>query len=249
MQTSTLRCTNCTHTPPLKYIVYTNADSQQTNIIAITKILPKNCRYPLQEKEIAIPGYQLFSNINQQGISIRGTVIYTHSSLKATDYVLTSEFADSIWVKIHLNNNDNLIIGCVYRSPNSTPENNDNFLALLSRVAETDPSHLLILGDVNLPDINWNTMTTNHSNLLQVSNRFIDLINDNYRYQHINFPTRYRLSQIPTQDDIVLTNEPDMVTKISQEAALGKSDHLYLSFSFNCYKSPSQQSFKKYYYD
>ena len=163
--------------------------------------------------------------------------------------MLTSEFADSIWVKIHLNNNDNLIIGCVYRSPNSSPENNDNFLALLAHVADTDPSHLLILGDVNLPDINWNAMTTNHSNLMQVSNRFINLINDNYLYQHINFPTRYRLSQTPTQDDIILTNEPDMVTNISQEATLGKSDHLYLSFSFNCYKPPSQHSFKKYYYD
>ena len=171
------------HTYPTTKIhcIYTNADILPNKLdelkarIACSDPPPprcysdhRNCRYPLQEKEIAIPGYQLFSNINQQGISIRGTVIYTHSSLKATDYVLTSEFADSIWVKIHLNNNDNLIIGCVYRSPNSTPENNDNFLALLFRVAETDPSHLLILGDINLPDINWNTMTTNHSNLLHV---------------------------------------------------------------------------------
>ncbi len=51
----------------------------------------------------------------------RGTVIYVKSAIHADREIeLDSDFEESVWIKIKLRNNDTLLVGCVYRSPNCT---------------------------------------------------------------------------------------------------------------------------------
>ena len=45
---------------------------------------------------------------------------------------------------------------------------------------------------------------------------------------HQTQPTRYRVRQRPTLDDLVLTNRDDIVLDINRAGALGKSDHATL---------------------
>jgi len=46
----------------------------------------------------------------------------------------------------------------VYRFPNSTNDNFQNLYSLLTQAANTGVSHLLIVGDFNMPHINWSTL-------------------------------------------------------------------------------------------
>ena len=50
---------------------------------------------------------------------------------------------------------DTLIVGVIYRSPSSSPENNSNVLKLLAEIQKLAKSHLLITGDFNFPRIDW----------------------------------------------------------------------------------------------
>ena len=49
-----------------------------------------------------------------------------------------------------------MLIGLVYRSPNSSDINNDKLLHLLRGFSYVHPhTHLLLMGDFNFPHIDW----------------------------------------------------------------------------------------------
>ena len=75
------------------------------------------------------------------------------------DNLNSSSFLESIWCRISLTNKDRLQFGIVYCSPNSTNDNFQNLCPLLTQAANTGvSSHLLIVGDFNMPYINWSTL-------------------------------------------------------------------------------------------
>ena len=49
------------------------------------------------------------------------------------------------------------MIGCVYKSPGSSGTNNEQLNELISEVIRYKHSHLLLLGDFNYPNIDWQT--------------------------------------------------------------------------------------------
>ena len=65
--------------------------------------------------------------------------------------------------------------------------------------------------------------------------KFIDIIEECYLYQHTNRPTRCRGDDMPSQLDIIFTNELEMASDVQHMAPLGESDHQMLKFNFNCY--------------
>ena len=75
----------------------------------------------------------------------RGVIIYTSKTLCVTNLELDIQFQESLWCRIKLNKADNLILGCIYRSPNSQEDNNENLFKLIKKVCNMKPSHLLIL--------------------------------------------------------------------------------------------------------
>ena len=62
---------------------------------------------------------------------------------------------ESVWCSINLTGSDKLLIGCVYRSPKSNAKNNQELLDLFLKVRDLNTSHVLIMGDFNLREINW----------------------------------------------------------------------------------------------
>ena len=59
-------------------------------------------------------------------------------------------------------------------------------------------------------------------------------------------PTRFRPGEASSLLDLILTNKESMVSDLKYMAALGKSDHLQLTFDFNCYIDVKRRSFKKH---
>ena len=118
---------------------------------------------------------------------------------------------------------------------------------MLKLITEAKPSHLVIAGDFNYPDINWDTVeSVKHSN--HTSQRFIDAVRDSFLHQHVTQPTRYRHEQHPSTLDLVLTSEEDMINHINYIPGLGLSDHVCIFFELTVYIAKPEQSEPKFCY-
>ena len=76
----------------------------------------------------------------------------------------------------------------------------------MKMVSDTNPSHLLIVGDFNIKGINW-IEHTSEANETHVSTRFIECIRNSFLFQHVQEPTRYRSENAPSILDLIFTNE------------------------------------------
>ena len=118
---------------------------------------------------------------------------------------------------------------------------------MLKLITEAKPSHLVIAGDFNYPDINWDTVeSVKHSE--HTSQRFIDAVRDSFLHQHVTQPTRYRHEQNPSTLDLVLTSEENMINHINNLPGLGLSDHVSIFFELNVYIAKPEQSEPKFCY-
>ena len=175
-------------------LYYTNADNllftldelkvriqlMSPDILIITEIYPKTEKSTdLTEEEFQIDNYTLYrSNVAEKS---RGVAIYVKSTLSSTVNVELTDhlFTESVWVSIQLSEKDTFLIGEVYRSPQSSTENNDLLLDLLQKAKGANFSNILILGDFNLPDINSELWTTSRSEN-HLSNKFLECLRDNF---------------------------------------------------------------------
>jgi len=175
----------------------------------------------------------MFSNMEANNVK-RGVMLYVKKNLKPSILSTTGECEEAVWAEVKLNKSDRLILGVIYRSPNSTPGNDNDLRKVLLEISEFKASHILMMGDFNHPEINWENDTT-LENQAHPSSKFRETLRDCYMHQHVTQPTHYRSDQTPNTLDLVLTNEPDMVNAIEHNAPLGKSHHCVLNFTFNCY--------------
>jgi len=101
----------------------------------------------------------------------------------------------------------------VYRPPNSVD------MAGLSNIVLNAPPNSIIIGDFNLPGVDWENGTANgraHEFLAATEERFME--------QLVDFPTQVKGNIL----DLVLTNSGDLVESVSAAGRLGKSDHTML---------------------
>lgn len=185
----------------------------------------------MQESELQIEGYDIFTNIQE---AKRGVLIYTKSSLAASPSPMSDlcNFDEHCWCEIKLEGKDRLLIGCIYRSPNSNEENNSKLIQDLTKICSKSNSHVLICGDFNYPNINWeNGKCSSHG-----ASCFLEGIRDCFLHQHVTNPTHHRPNQEANILDLVLTNEEGMVSRLDHKAPIGKSHHSVLTFTLNCYK-------------
>ena len=119
-----------------------------------------------------------------------------------------TSYDDQLWVEVKLKGADRLLCGCVYRSPTKdkpkTIETTQKVCEILKEASQRSNSHLLICGDFNYPDINWEneqiTQTT------PVISPFIEAVQSCFLHQHIFKPTRYRENQEPSLLNLVFNN-------------------------------------------
>ena len=153
-------------------IWYTNADSvrgklpelgtrlqveeETPDIIVISESWPKNNRVCGIEAEYQLNGYNLHCTKLDYG---RGICIYTKFTLNISHLEFRTAFQENICISMPLQGNDKLLICAIYRSPNSDETNNALLLELLDEVYQANASHKLILGDFNLPNIDWSNYT------------------------------------------------------------------------------------------
>ena len=180
--------------------------------------------------EIYIEGYDCFcSEFNHHD---RGVCIYIRDNLNSHKLDLSSnnQFNENIFCSLSLSNSDDMIIGVVYRSPNSSEYNDSNLRDLFQKANEnvSNHSHLLITGDFNLPHINWNSWDV--PNWDSVAGSFLDILDDYFLFQYVTFPTRNREGQSPSTLDLIITSEDNVIENLIASDPLGKSDHIVMEY-------------------
>lgn len=98
---------------------------------------------------------------------------------------------------------------------------------------------LIVFGDFNLSNISWPLINHPHDTQSQL---FINFLENSGLEQIINEPTRFRLNQQPSQPDLTLTSDVNLLTNISVTSPIGKSDHAVISTSIQILKSEILQN-------
>ena len=116
-----------------------------------------------------------------------------------------------------------LLVGIVYRSPNSDVANNAAVNEFLSRVV-VGRSHVVVCGDFNYPDIDWLEGLSPRDDS-HLASKFMDAVRDSFLVQHVRKPTHFRAEQTPNVLDLIFTSEEAMVGDVRHQAPSGKSHH------------------------
>ena len=220
-------------------------DNLNPDVILISEVKPKNHRYTMSAVDFKIQGYSSFS-ANLENQTGRGLIVYVKEEHRASQIELESDFSEHVCIKLPLNGSQQLTVVGVYKSPDSTAQNEEMLFDLIRRTA-TNSSHVLLAGDFNFPGIDWEAMeSVLHHNK---NDPFLECIRDTILTQHITCPTRARGGQIPSTLDLVFTNEPTMIEDLNFYSPLGKSDHSCISFKFICEKGKNIQPRKVYFFD
>ena len=198
-------------------------NSLKPKIIAITETW---CRDSIGDAEVQLPNYVLH-RCDGRNIIGGGVMLYVHELLQSVPCTPLNDLniEEAEWCTISLRNNDKMFVGVVYRSPNSNSENSNKIVSLIPNLSEfTDYSHCLILGDFNLPTINWATLSSPDGEQ-SLSVTFVNACEDAFLTQHVTNPTRHRHGQTSSLLDLVLTSDPDMIedNNISHLSPLGSS--------------------------
>ena len=222
-------CLSQTKLAELKILI----NEETPDILGITEVFPKHSLFEQQEVFYDIENYDLFLSNLRKG---RGVALYVKKQLNPVQALIQSDFEESVWCKINLQNRDCLIVGCVYRSPNAERENLNNLKEIFQIIKEAKYSHKLVIGDFNFRDIDWTNVCTYVSEE-HIASQFLECVRDTYFFQHVKQPTRIREGNEPTVLDLIFSNEEEMVSNLNYLSGLGRSDHLVLAFKFNCYNT------------
>ena len=92
--------------------------------------------------EFMLKGYDIHY-VTVDKVYGRGVILYTASWLNASPYTTSDSCLESLWVTVRLSGKDRLIIGCIYRSPSSSAENNEKINNQIRSVCTSgDASHI-----------------------------------------------------------------------------------------------------------
>ena len=211
----------------------------EPDLILLTETIPKAQKLPIAPALLHISGYTLYPNFapstpNLGGSGIRGICVYVAQHLKVSEVVFEETAVEHVWVKLNLKGSDCLMIGCIYRSPSCNHEESIKHLKSLIQHASKVASHLMIVGDFNFPQIDWEAALSQAANS-HSSHSFLEIIQDHFLFQHVRKPTRFRLGETPSVLDLILTTEEGMVRNLEHLPGLGRSDHVVLQFTLVCY--------------
>lgn len=229
-------CTNAdvfTVDKHLELIALLNNSEIAPDLIAITEVKPKHSRFPWSKPMYKIDGYQMETH-NTETDHGRGMMIYVRDGLcyNVIDPDTFTEANEAQFISLELTDGEKLLYGSTYRSPNSSEENDQKFNQMMKDASGANFDHIILTGDLNYPNINWELMT-NNTQVQDKAYRFIETVRDCYLNQHVDRPTRGRGTDRPSLLDLILTDITSPTPEIQYESPLGKSDHCLLKLSIN----------------
>ena len=214
------------------------AFQHKPQVIAVTESWG---RPDIDDITFKIDGYIMYRSdkINRASSDAGGTLLYVTDKLGQRECkpLKTPEngipFDSSTWCWVTPTKGKKVLVGCIYRSPSSLIMNNDKLLKLMDQANEiAGNSRLLILGDFNIPNIDWINITSMPT-AKKIEKDLLGKITDNLMYQHVKENTRIRGNQKSILD-LILTKEEDDVKNVKVLPPIGRSDHGIVKGEFIC---------------
>ncbi|GAA52423.1 hypothetical protein CLF_108022 [Clonorchis sinensis] len=127
--------------------------TQLATLIAGTWITPD-----ISDVEISIGGYSVFRADSKRGRA-GGVALYLHAALPipiVLSDTTPAPFCDALWLQVPLRGPDSLLLGVVYRSPSSPPEDDHFLIRTLGQLSSSYHfTHLLLVDNFNAPKTPW----------------------------------------------------------------------------------------------
>lgn len=172
----------------------------------------------VNDSELFLDGYTIYRQDREYKSG--GGVLLAVKQTLISQRITTEINTEAVFCKIQNGNKPPLIVGSVYRPPNSPPNTNSELCQTIHNiVSKHKNASFLIGGDFNLPDISWKggafhcKHNTNETNEL-----FLETTLDLGLHQVVNENTREKATL-----DLLFTNEPDLIQNVHVEPGL--SDH------------------------
>ena len=86
-------------------------------------------------------------------------------------------------------------------------EHHNQLRKLIQEASNKQFSHILIMGDFNYPNIDWENCNSNRDSTESIEYTFIENLQDSFLFQHIKKPTRWRGTNTPHILNLIITNE------------------------------------------
>ena len=194
------------------------------------------------EQEILPTNY----NIHRKDRPSRGggVLIATKSTIPVS--VISSDSPNNSLeiLTVRLNLSKPVTLSCVYSPPNPSDSLMYDLILDLTQIVQSNLStYVIIIGDFNLPDINWHTLSSTST----LSNAFCDFIFDNSLSQLIDQPTHTKGNIL----DLLLSNTDELVTNLTISPINNwiSSDHFVIAFSLAQQLIRTSPTIPKYVYD
>ncbi|RNA16289.1 RNA-directed DNA polymerase from mobile element jockey-like [Brachionus plicatilis] len=167
-----------------------------------------------------------------------GVAIFVPSdveSFEVNDVALCNTRSEQVWCNVKVNE-ELILVGCVYRPPYADCELNleiNKSIGFATHLrSSAPPKSLLVAGDFNFPDINWKYEGGFCTNKGRPSSlEFLNTMSKNFLTQHVFDPT-FKHNIL----DLVVTNDPARVFRITHDPPLGSTDkdclHATLTWSY-----------------
>jgi len=102
-------------------------------------------------------------------------LLYTTSNIDTSEIHFTIGYKESVFVKLKFKNGKHVTIGNIYRSPNSSKEEDENLCDLIDEVAKAT-NQIITSRGFQFSDINWDIF---HTDSTGSSHMFLDTLQDN----------------------------------------------------------------------
>lgn len=178
-----------------------------------------------------LKGYQIFRRDRNDGKIGGGILLLAHNDInimRRADLEVTSSIENEIIICEMKANNVNYFIVLGYRPPSASMAFNRNFELVLNNIYRNGGINILILGDFNMPNVDWPNLSSSNS----IYSNFLNVISEFDLQQYNHIPSRARCNNIL---EVVCCNMEDFVSNINVDDTNGllDTDHVILGFNLN----------------
>ena len=202
------------------YYVYDFCVKNGIDIFAVTEtwLLPA-----VSDSTVNIDGYNIFRNDFISARPKYGVCMYIKNSLKAIIVNDQPAYPNSLALFLPAYN---LHVLTVYRPPSYSQDDNNNLISYIRQFSVG--KELIILGDFNLPSIQWNRPIAD-LNLTPTDTLFLDLFTTLGLHQHVMDPTFVSSGNTL---DLVLTSEHDRLLDLNIFPPFPHCGHSLVYFTY-----------------
>ena len=182
--------------------------------------------------------YQTYSFLPPNYVAIRkdrnahggGVLIAFRDDITAESLDNLNSNCEIVWTKIHFARNKSIFFASYYRPPSDHLASLEALQASLTKLYRSHKKtpNVVIAGDFNLPDIDWDNQQTTNTRTASKHNKLLEIISEFGLQNMVNDQTRIESGNIL---DLILTGNPSIIT--NTHTTPGMSDHEAVTFEVN----------------